>query len=56
MVVTPFHHSCVSFFVHFQLNEQQIGQLFARLGIDVEDGLGLAYHALVPYIMQALEQ
>ena len=38
-----------------QLNEKQIQALFAKLGIDAEEGLGIAYHALVPYIMQVLE-
>ena len=38
-----------------QLNENQIQKLFINLGIDADEGLGLAYHALVPYIMQALE-
>ena len=38
-----------------QLNEEQIQKLFVNLGIDAEEGLGLAYHAFVPYIMQALE-
>ena len=39
-----------------QLKEEQIQRLYVSLGIDSEEGLGLAYHALVPYIMQALEQ
>ena len=38
-----------------QLTEDQIQKLFNNLGIDTEEGLGLAYHTLVPYIMQALE-
>ena len=39
-----------------QLSGDQIQKLFVNLGIDEDEGLGLAYHALVPYIMQALEQ
>lgn len=39
-----------------QLSEDQIQKLLVNLGIDADEGLGLAYHALVPYIMQALEQ
>lgn len=41
---------------HMQLSENQIQKLFINLGIDADEGLGLAYHALIPYIMQALEQ
>lgn len=44
----------IIFFI-IQLSEDQIQKLFINLGIDANEGLGLAYHALVPYIMQALE-
>lgn len=38
-----------------QLTDEQIQKLFVTLGIDSEEGMGLAYHALLPYIMQVLE-
>lgn len=43
------------FFIITQLSKDQIQKLFINLGIDVDEGLGLAYHTLVPYIMHALE-
>ena len=45
----------MTYFFITQLSEDQIQKLFINLGINADEGLGLAYHALVPYIMQALE-
>jgi len=47
------HISTVSLYSNMQLSPETVAQVMAQLGVDVDDGVGVDYHSVLPHLAAA---